>query len=199
MTFTATLFFGLVKDHAFYDGNKRTALLVLLYQLEKYGFFPKRKMKDFERLVLAVADNKLPTMYSSYWEKFDSSEDKEVKTISHIIKKLVVRKDKSYNLNLTMKAFLELLKNASVVCVVNRDKIKLSRTVKRYNGNQIYTYTINFHGYTRAVAVKLARDTVKALRLFDIYPSFESMVDGECNLYKMVSDFEMPLRRLKDK
>ena len=33
----ATLFYGLVKDHAFHDGNKRTALLTLLYQLTLYA------------------------------------------------------------------------------------------------------------------------------------------------------------------
>lgn len=27
----STLFFGMVKDHAFLDGNKRTALLILIY------------------------------------------------------------------------------------------------------------------------------------------------------------------------
>src|SRR5690349_4043586 len=31
----ATLLFGLVKDHPFHDANKRTALLVALYQLSK--------------------------------------------------------------------------------------------------------------------------------------------------------------------
>lgn len=30
----ATLFFGLIKNHPFHDANKRTALLIALYQLE---------------------------------------------------------------------------------------------------------------------------------------------------------------------
>lgn len=53
----ATLFFGLVKNHAFSDGNKRTALLTLLYQLDCYGYCPLAPQKEFEKLVVAVAGN----------------------------------------------------------------------------------------------------------------------------------------------
>lgn len=45
MDICSTLFFGLVKNHAFHDGNKRTALLVLLYQLSLYGYYPKHDFK----------------------------------------------------------------------------------------------------------------------------------------------------------
>lgn len=197
----ATLFFGLVKDHAFHDGNKRTALLVLIFQLKKYGFFPKQKIKYFERLVLAVADNKLESMYTDIWYKFDGCEDQIIKVLSHIIKKLVVRQNKSFkiNMDLTMKAFLELLKNAGVNFSIEGDKVRLFRTVRGYESERKLTYIINYHGRTRPVEKKMVRDTVKNLKLFDIYPSFESMSDGESSLYKMIKDFEMPLRRLKDK
>ncbi len=36
----STLFYGMVKNHAFSDGNKRTALLTLLYQLNLFGQYP---------------------------------------------------------------------------------------------------------------------------------------------------------------
>ena len=65
----STLFFGLVKDHAFNDGNKRTALLTLLNQLQLYGYFPKNKIKDFEKLVVSVAEGSLETKYSLIWKK----------------------------------------------------------------------------------------------------------------------------------
>ena len=45
----ATLFFGLDKDHAFHDGNKRTSLLVLLSQLHNYGYYPKN-ISEFEKM-----------------------------------------------------------------------------------------------------------------------------------------------------
>lgn len=49
----ATLFYGLVKDHAFHDGNKRTALLTLLYQLTLYGYIPSVSVNKYEKLVVA--------------------------------------------------------------------------------------------------------------------------------------------------
>ena len=36
----ATLFYGLVKNHAFHDGNKRTALLTLLSHLQANNYYP---------------------------------------------------------------------------------------------------------------------------------------------------------------
>lgn len=59
----ATLFFGLVKNHSFSDGNKRTALLILLYQLGLFGYMPNVSQKKFEKLVVSVAANKIPTDY----------------------------------------------------------------------------------------------------------------------------------------
>ena len=54
----ATLFFGLVKNHAFHDGNKGTALLTLLAQLQSYNYYPIAKINEFEKLVLSVADDR---------------------------------------------------------------------------------------------------------------------------------------------
>ena len=74
----ATLFFGLVKDHAFHDGNKRTALLTLLNQLHSYGYYPKSGIYDFEKLVVAVADNKIESKYNKAWKKFKTSDDQTI-------------------------------------------------------------------------------------------------------------------------
>lgn len=195
----STLFFGLVKDHSFHDGNKRTALLILLYQLQLYGYFPKTNFKEFERLVLAVAENGLSEKYNNVWKKFRKGEDCEIKTIAYIIKRLVVRKNNSYHLSITTKDFCNILGKNDVTYIVDGKKIRLYREVKKFLKTEKYTYTINFYGWTRPVQVKMARDTVNALHLAEEYPSFESMSSGEGNIYKIICEFEMPLRRLKDK
>ena len=66
----STLFYGMVKDHSFSDGNKRTALLLLLYQLDRYGYYPCCSVKDYEKLVVAVASNGLQTKYGNIWKKY---------------------------------------------------------------------------------------------------------------------------------
>ena len=50
----ASMMFGLVKNHPFRDGNKRTGLLLTLYLLEQNGFMP-RAAADWEELVVSVA------------------------------------------------------------------------------------------------------------------------------------------------
>ena len=62
----ATLFYGLIKNHPFHDANKRTALLVLLYHINKIGLTINAPQRDFESFTVNVASNNLeiyPNMY----------------------------------------------------------------------------------------------------------------------------------------
>ena len=93
----ATLFYGLVKNHFFSDGNKRTALLILLYQLDWYGYMPNAPQKDFERLVISVAANKIPENYPFAYKKCLKDEDPIIKTISKILRKKIKKKDSTYH------------------------------------------------------------------------------------------------------
>lgn len=52
----ATLCYGIIKNHPFYDGNKRTAFLCTLLQLHKMGRIIKVAEKEFEDLMVDIAD-----------------------------------------------------------------------------------------------------------------------------------------------
>jgi death-on-curing family protein len=83
---TATLFFGVIRNHAFYDANKRTAFLSALYQLYQAGFCPSVSEKEFEDLTVDVADRKLHK-YSRYRDLVRSGlPDPEVRFISKWLK-----------------------------------------------------------------------------------------------------------------
>ena len=77
----ATLFFGMVKNHPFADGNKRTALLLLLMGLYRFGYRPIGSGEAFEALVLAVAAGALATAYPSVWHAAPT-DDREVHVIA---------------------------------------------------------------------------------------------------------------------
>lgn len=194
----STLFFGLVKNHSFYDGNKRIGLLILLYQLQLYGYYPKQQFNEFEKLVISVAENSLDTNYKCIWKKFKENDDCAILTISSVIRKLVTKKNTSYHLNITTKDFCNILQLSGVDWELDGSKIHLRRKVKSFLREDKYTYILNFYGWTRPVKVKMARDTCNALHLIEEYPSFEKFSNGEGNIYKIICDFEMPLRRLKD-
>lgn len=55
----ATLLYGLVKDHPFHDANKRTALLVTLYFLQKNNRVPTTSQRELEDFVVEVAEDSL--------------------------------------------------------------------------------------------------------------------------------------------
>ena len=52
---SATLFFGLIKNHPFHDANKRTAFLSLLFQLSAAGWTPAVAEKIVEDFTVEVA------------------------------------------------------------------------------------------------------------------------------------------------
>ena len=55
----AHLFYGLVKNHGFVDGNKRVAVhTMFIYLAVNYIFFDY-SLEDVEKLVIGIADNSL--------------------------------------------------------------------------------------------------------------------------------------------
>lgn len=196
----ATLFYGLVKDHAFSDGNKRTALLTLLYQLTLYGFIPAVPVNQYEELVLSVAAHTLEQDYYKAWKKFRKSQDPEILTLSYLLRHMTKKKDNSYHISPTMKDFCLALAGNGVQYELSGGKMHFTRVEKgiwRLRANT-YRYAIPFNGWTRAVGAKTARDTLEALKLYDQYATYQDLFDAQEPLYALVDQFSVPLRRLKD-
>lgn len=197
----ATLFFGMVKNHSFADGNKRTALLLLLYQLQLYGYFPKASKREFEKLVLSVADSSLKTKYRLHYRKVKKDFDWEVRLISRILKQMVVKKDNSYHVSPTMKEFCTALETRGVRCIAENGKVKFSYTEP---GKWLvippkeHSYSVIFGGWTRTVGARTARDVLQMLGLYDQFASYKDVLVGSEPLYELVDNFKEPLRRLKD-
>lgn len=92
----ATLFFGLIKNHAFYDANKRTAFLSVLYFLQRHGWCPSISEKEFEDFTVEIADNMLGR-YARFAKMLKVREtDPEVKFISWYLRNHTRRIDKEY-------------------------------------------------------------------------------------------------------
>lgn len=82
----ATLVYGIIKDHPFHDANKRTALLSLLYFLDKINRYPTVNQKELEDLVVEVGENNLKK-YSRYKEFRKKSTDPEVYFLADYLKR----------------------------------------------------------------------------------------------------------------
>ncbi|MBR5114927.1 MAG: Fic family protein [Oscillospiraceae bacterium] len=196
----STLFFGMVKNHSFSDGNKRTALLSLLYQLNLYGYYPSCSVNNYEKLVVAVAANKLPDTFRDAWKKFKKTDDPEIQAISFLLRKMTKRKDHSYHLKITAKDLVQSLENNGVQCYAENGKLHFQRIIPSgfFKKERRLNYTMVFGGWTRSVGAQTARDVLTSMELYDQFPDYQSFIDGQEPYYSLIQDFEGPLRRLKD-
>jgi hypothetical protein len=161
---------------------------------------PSNSVHEYEKLVLAVASNRLNVDYSNVWKKFRKEEDAEIKTISYCLRRMTKRKDGSYHVSPTMREFCTALKGADVDWNLTGGKIHFTRkerAVWLFKPKK-YQHTISFGGWTRTVGAKTARDTLSALNMYDQYASYQDLFDQEEPLYALVDQFNIPLRRLKD-
>lgn len=196
----STLFFGLVKNHAFSDGNKRTALLILLYQLWLFNYYPAAPIHEFEKLVVATAANSLPNQYEYIWKKHAKDNDPLIETISHILRRIISRKDHRYHLKVTTRKFVDALLNHNVKVEVSSGKLHFERYIPRqwFKKAEVYRYAIPFGGWTRCIGASTARDVLNHLRLYDQFPNYQTFIDGNEAFYSFIQEFEGPFRRLKD-
>lgn len=197
----ATLFYGLVKNHAFLDGNKRVSLLVLLYQLGLYGYVPNISTKEFEKLVVSVAANNLdPKVLKKFDKKKTPKTDIEVQAISYLLRCMVKRKDNTYHVKITAREFRDALEEAGVVVKQEAGKLKFRREIKKLwpFPSKTLQYAIIFGGWSRTIGAGTAREVMQALELFNQYPSYQDFLEGSEPMYQLIQQFEGPLRRLKD-
>lgn len=88
----ASLFYGLVKNHPFHDGNKRTGLLCTLHQLIKNKRIPVAKQRDFERLAVDTASGAIKN--DKRFRGYVKAGDPEVRIIAHYLRKYTRLEDK---------------------------------------------------------------------------------------------------------
>ena len=197
----ATVFYGLVKNHAFHDGNKRTALLSLLYFLYKIGRIPTEKQKDFEKLTEVVAADR----YNEYkqWKDFSKkgiNSDTKVAFIAKMLSKLTVKKDESYKA-LTYRELRTAIRPYGFdLEPCGTQEINLIYKYKNIFG-KIKTeklYQIGFKGWTRQIYEKSFKCIFAEISK-KIYIDAGTILRGGEPLYKLIESFNGPLSRLKDK
>lgn len=188
----ATLFYGLTKNHPFHDGNKRTALLIALYNLHLIHRTPTEKQNDFELLTKRIAANTLDK-YKVY-QKYKDSEDKEVLTIAAILKRLTKRTDKRFYA-MTFKEFVSKIeKYGYYFTAPEKNYIKLYKRSKVKWKKDIFIRQIGCPSMSSQINEKAAKTILKDIGVEDNYNFFKG---GE-PLYRLIEDYKSPLLRLKD-
>lgn len=195
----ATLMFGLINNHPFYDANKRTAFLVSLLHLQKIGRTPTVDQQEYEDFTVNIADHKLDTY--SWWNEMGlPSAEREV----HVIARFLKRNSREIDRKLKTITYHELSailgKRGMGLENPNGNRIDLVR----YNdpGGDSYLKPkriahIGFHGWSREVSRKDI-DIVREASKLDAKHGYDSQsffngLDGPLDLIKK---YREPLERL---
>lgn len=145
---TATLVFGIVKNHAFHDANKRTALLCAIYNMLRNGRYIDSDCKsDLEDMLVYLADDSLDIMDG--FEEFEGKDDPEVEFVANFLRTKTRQQDKQMYL-VTYREMDRRLRRYGF-CFDNPDKNYIG-VYNQSNGNQERVLRIGFPGWSRQIS-----------------------------------------------
>ena len=135
----ATLVYGVIKNHAFHNGNKRAGLLAMIKHLYVNGYVlnPQLDSKELYEILIAIADNKLRDFYMRNHKKYtfiQSKEEKrseiweyetEVRFIAFWLKKNSKAKENTYKGELKISKLKSLLENKNIKIVQNGSRLEV--------------------------------------------------------------------------
>lgn len=200
----ATLIFGLVKDHPFHDANKRTALLVLLYFLNKTNRTPTIGQKELEDFIVNIAEDKLK-QYRRRQALESKTDDPEILYIANYLRRKSRMLDKRYytityrELDIRLQEFGFCLskphKNVIDVCRIETTRGLLG--LGRVRTELVRIAQIGFPGWKRQVgkgAISTVRRETKLIPEKNV--DSETFYRGTDPLYSLISEYTGPLERL---
>lgn len=201
----ATLLYGLIKNHPFYDANKRTAFLSTLYYLQKLGYTPSISHKDFEDFLVEIADDNIKKR-SRYKELAKTNHDPEIKYISYYLKKNTRKIDKRQYL-ITYMQLKKILNNFNYtisspsgnrigIYQIRRKKL----TFKKNEFVEKKIGTMGFPSWTRQVPkseMKRVREITGLTESKGI--DSQTFYNGIDDLEKLIAEYQEPLKRLADR
>ncbi len=192
----ATALFGLIKNHPFQDGNKRTALLSVLHLLEKQGYTAAVEKRKFENLTVAIADNRhrQNSLYKHLRIEY-VADDADIAYIASLLNQMTRRLDRSHRA-LTYRQVNGLIKNHGFEM---RDPKRNSIGIVRASDNQSIG-RVGFPGMSKQISrtnIKQVRD-ICALTKKDGYDS-AAFYNGVGGMDSLLLEYAAPLRRLADR
>lgn len=202
----AALIFSLIKNHPFHDANKRTALLVLLYFLNKTNRAPTVSQKDLEDFIVDIAEDKLrqyrrlqtlgsktdPEIYfiADYLRRHSRLLDKRCYTITY--RELDSRlQEFGFCLDNPHKNFID-------VCYIEKSRGLLG--FGKAKTKLVKVAQIGFPGWKRQVGKGAISTVRKETKLVPEkgYDS-ESFFLGTDPLYSLIAEYSGPLERLANR
>lgn len=193
----AALLHSLVHNHAFHNGNKRTALVSMLVMLDRSGLLLSCSEKELFRFVLRVAQHRLVPRHWSHLA------DREVLAVCEWLVFNTRPLDRSerrlrwYRLTSILRAF-----GCRTIGPLPGNKLRVERDVKRMRlgipRRQTLTFTAGYHSSGQEVEPTLVKELRRVLELDDDhgYDSFRFYGDYNREADEFISQYRTLLRRL---
>lgn len=201
----ATLVYGINKNHAFNDGNKRTALLAMLLALKKINRQADCKKTEFETLLVRIAANEL-NQYKPY-KKYEKNQDGEVLFIAEFIRHNTRKIEKEVH-SLTYAEFDTKLRKFNVWLgnqQGNSINVYKTQTKRGLFGIKMKSQDerilqIGFKGWKNQVFPKTVKSVLKAAGITpENGTDSKVFYYGAEPEYKLIEEYYSVLKRLKDK
>ena len=179
----ATTLFGLIKNHPFHDGNKRTALLSVLCLLRKQGRTANANKSKFDDFVVAIA------------ESGGRNDDNDIEKIARDLRRMT-RKLSNTRHTITYRQLNRLLQDFGFELRDARgNRIGV---VRIKDGQEIYR--VGFPGLSKQVAqgdLKAVRDAC-GLTTAEGFDS-EVFFGGAETAQNLLREYALPLNKLADR
>lgn len=202
----ATLFFGIITNHAFVDANKRTALLTVLYQLLGSGRVPATEQKDLEVLTVRTADHRLHE-YNDY-DRFVGGDDADVRFIAFFLKRGTRDLDTRYYVITYRQLDAILNRFGARLANPHGNRIDVIQIVEEYRGVLSFgkkrvekrVTQIGFHDWGTQVGrgdIKHVRDELGLTPANNI--DSQVFYQGVDPMESLIREYNAPLQRLAGK
>ena len=190
----ATVLFGLVKNHPFHDGNKRTALISVLHLLAKQGHTASVEKRRFEDLVVSLAEgrHRRRDLYQHLHVEKSSADDADVAYVSSHLRRMTRPLDHSRRA-LTYRGINQLLKSHGHEMKGPHDN---TIGIVRIEDDQVIG-RVGFPGMSKQISkggIAKIRKMCK-LQEADGYDS-RAFFNGADGMDVLLSEYAAPLRRL---
>ena len=190
--------FGLIKNHPFYDANKRTAFLTAVLHLQKIGRTPIVPQQEFEDFTVDISDDNLP-LYDGYDEFANFGTDASVLFIAKYLKKSTRQIDLRTKQITYNELNAILTKRGLFIENPNGNRIDLMRRIENRDGSVEAKRIahIGFHGWSKEVSRKDI-DIVREASKLDARHGYDSQAffNGLDDPLTLIEKYKEPLERL---
>lgn len=210
----STLTYGVIKNHAFHNGNKRAGFLALIKHLYVNGYVlsPSTKSEEIYEVLISIADSNLQEFRRKYRKKYSfilSKEEKkqtkwdadtEIRFLSYWIKKNIIPKSTTIKGEVKIADLKKALLNKGVILEQNGSNIEVFiKNENKFLGFiPIGSRRINVKKYSLGNnKTFIGKDTLKYLRKdFKLTPADgiddtflyddDAFLDSEIKAYKKI-------------